>query len=203
MPQLYINDQVETTAIHAQTWGELLETLEARADRDGVLLTAARFDGVDEPSFRDAEVTGRPLNGVREVRVETAAPSAFLRQCLLDTIPSLHDGSVQARETGILFRGEDLTAAQQGLAKVGDDLRALAGLMATLSGPLGIDMRTVRAEGITGADAVHELETLLGELVTAQQSDDWLTVADLLEYDFEPTMVRFASLLKVLAGRLS
>jgi hypothetical protein len=202
MPQLYINDQVDTAAIPAQTWGELLAALEARADRDGVLLTAARFDGVDEPSFRDADVIARPLGSVREVRVETAAPSAFLRQCLLDTIPSLHEGSAQARETGILFRGEDLTSAQQGLAKVGDDLRALAGLMATLSGPLGIDLGSVRAGGVDGTAAVHELETLLGELVAAQQSDDWLTVADLLEYDFEPTMIRFAALLQVLAERL-
>ncbi len=203
MPQLYINDQVETTPIPAETWGEMLAALEARADRDGVLLTAARFDGVDEPSFRDAHVVDRSLLAIREVRVETAAPSVFLRQCLLDTIPSLHNGSEAARRTGLLFRGENLTAAQQGLAIIGDDLRALAGLMATLSGPLGINLAEVRAEGYNGTDAVRELETLLRELVTAQQSDDWLTVADLLEYDFEPTMTRFAALLTVLAGRMT
>src|SRR3954468_1714487 len=109
MPQLYINDNAETSPVTAETWGELLAALEAQADRDGVLLTVARFDGVDEPSFRDPGVVARRLAGVTDLHVETAAPTAFLRRCLLDTIPSLQQGTDQARQTGILFRGEDLT----------------------------------------------------------------------------------------------
>jgi hypothetical protein len=203
MPQLFINDKAQAAPIPAQTWGELLAALEAQADRDGVLLTAARFDGVDEPSFRDAAVVARPLRGVTELHIETAAPSAFLRQCLLDTIPSLRQSSEQARQTGMLFRGQDLTAAQRALTVVAGELRDLTSLMATLSGPLGIDMNGVKVDGVSGAAAVAELETMLGELVAAQQSDDWLTVADLLEYDLEPAMTRFAALLSVIADRLA
>jgi hypothetical protein len=202
MPQLYINNKIQTAPIAAETWGELLAALEAAADRDGVLLTSARFDGVDEPSFREAAVVGRRLAGITELHVQTAAPSVFLQQCLLETIPSLRRSAEQARQTGILFRGDDLSAAQRGLTAVASELRDLTGLMATLNGPLGIDLNEVMVEGVSGAAAVVEMERMLGELVAAQEFGDWLTVADLLEYDLEPAMTRFAELLAAIAKRL-
>jgi hypothetical protein len=202
MPQIYINNKIQAAPMAAETWGELLAVLEAAADRDGLLLTSARFDGVEEPSFREAAATRRQLADVTELHIETAAPSAFLRECLLETIPSLRQSGEQARQTGVLFRREDLSAAQRGLTAVAGELRDLTGLMATLSGPLGIDLNDVMAEGVSGAAAVVEMERMLGDLVAAQQSGDWLTVADLLEYDFDPAMIRFAELLAAIAERL-
>ena len=41
-----------------ETWGDLLERLDRTLVADGRVVTAVRFDGVDQPSFRDAELAG-------------------------------------------------------------------------------------------------------------------------------------------------
>jgi hypothetical protein len=49
------------------------------------------------------------------------------------------------------------------------------------------------------------METLwnaLDAMVTAQASEDWLTVADVLEYDLEPAIRRWTELLTRVASAL-
>src|ERR671925_275409 len=91
MPEIYLNDVPQQFENPFKTWGDLLDTLDARASDAGVILSAARFDGVDEPSSREPAVIARQLRDVRRVDVQTAEPAAFLRDCLLEAIEPLHE----------------------------------------------------------------------------------------------------------------
>ena len=202
MPQIFVNDVPRTTTIAAATWGELLASLDEEAAGEGVLLATARFDGVDEPSFRDPEVTARRLTAVTRVEVETATPGAFLRQCLLDTIRPLDQAADAAARLSAVYRRQDVSPGHDGLMSLAAELRDLTSLVAMLGGPLQIDLASLSANGVTVAGQLEEFGTALGALVTAQESEDWLTVADVLEYDLEPAIRRWIELLTVVANRL-
>lgn len=202
MPQIFVNDVPQTTPISAATWGELLARLDEQAAGDGVLLTTARFDGVDEPSFRDPTVTARRLTAVSRVEVETATPRAFLRQCLLDTVRPLDQAADAAARLSAVYRRQDVSPGHEGLTSLAAELRDLTSLVAMLGGPLQIDLASLSANGVTVADQLEEFGTALSALVTAQESEDWLTVADVLEYDLEPAIRRWIELLTVVANRL-
>jgi hypothetical protein len=201
MTEFFVNDVPGQIGTSPQTWGDLLVTLDEEVGRTGLLLTAARFDGVDEPSFRDVEVTARRLSDVRRVDVETATPSAFLRQCLQETIGPLTHAAEATTALSIRYRSFDLAGCHQGLIQLATELRGLTTLVATL-GVLQIDLGSFTPEGISAADQLERFGAALDSVVTAQESEDWLTVADVLEYDLEPEIRRWIDLFTAIANRL-
>lgn len=202
MPEIYLNDVPQQFDHPCKTWGDLLNILDARASDAGVLLSAARFDGVDEPSFRDPAAIAKPLGAVRRVEVETAMPAAFLRDCLLEAIQPLHETAQTTKRLSEIYRGRDVTPGHQGLKTLASELGATAVLADMLAGPLAIDLTAVSVEGVTAAQHLQQLGTTIDALVAAQEAQDWITVADLLEYELEPSIRRWAALLTMIACQL-
>ncbi len=202
MAAIYLNDVPQEFDSTPKTWGDLLDRLDARAAESGVVLSAARFDGVDEPSFREPSVIARPLSDLRRVDVETAMPSAFLRECLLEAIPGLQATAQQARRLGDIYRGRDVSPGHEGLKSLAAELGATAVLADMLAGPLAIDLTAVSVEGVTAAQHLQQLGTTVDALVAAQEAQDWVTVADVLEYDLEPAIRRWAALLTMITCQL-
>jgi hypothetical protein len=202
MLQVFVNDMPQTIEVPAGTWGDLLKNLEEQVADKGLLLTMARFDGVDEPSFRDPEVTARRLSDVARVEVETATPGAFLRQCLLETIGPLDQAAEMAARLSAVYRRPEVSHGHEGLSRLANELSSLISLVAILGGPLEIDLGALTANGVTVAEQMDEFGAAIDALVAAQESEDWLTVADVLEYDLEPAIRRWIELLTVVANRL-
>lgn len=71
--------------------------------------------------------------------------------------------------------------------------------MVRASGTLGIDLSTP-SEGGSLNDHIGTLVTVLETLISAQASEDWVTVADILEYDVEPAIRRWAAVLEDLSS---
>src|SRR5688572_2437561 len=115
MPQIYVNDVPQELIPNPATWGELLDMLDILAEDEGTILSAARFDGVEEPAFREPAVIKRPLSTVNRVDVQTALPNAFLRECLLEAIPSLEDAATSVTELAATYRRGDLAKGHEGL----------------------------------------------------------------------------------------
>ena len=201
MTEILINDVPGQIGVSPQTWGDLLVTLDEEVARTGLVLTCARFDGVDEPSFREAQVTARRLSDVRRVEVETATPSAFLRQCLHETIGPLHQAAEATATLSERYRSFDLAGCHEGLMALANELRSLTSLVAML-GVLQIDLGAFSPDGASAADQLERFGTALDAVVSAQESEDWLTVADVLEYDLEPAIRRWIDLFTAIADRL-
>ncbi len=196
MPAIFINDVAHDLENPQQTWGDLLVALEERAAGEGLLLTGARFDGVDEPAFRAPDVTARPLSEVTRVDVETASPGAFLRQCLLEALQPLQNAADRAQTLSSIYRQHDVSSAHDGLTTLAGELRGLTVLIGMLNGPLGIDLASIASDGVSAEERVEELGALIDSLVAAQESEDWVTVADILEFDLSPAIQNWVGLLQ-------
>ena len=201
MLQIFINDVPGQIDAAAQTWGDLLVSLDDHVAGNGLLLTSARFDGVDEPSFRDPAVTARRLHEVNRVDVETASPAAFLRRCLQEAIGPLQQAADATVGLSTRYRTSDLAGCHEGLTALATELRGLTSLVAML-GVLQIDLGAFSPEGVAAADQIERFAAALDSVVAAQESEDWLTVADVLEYDLEPAIRRWIELLSAVADRL-
>ena len=202
MAQIYLNDSPHTPGDSPKTWGELLESLDAHVARTGLILSAARFDGVDEPSFREPFAMTRELADIGRIDVQTAMPAAFLRECLLEAIQPLQETAQTALRLAGVYRSHDVHPGHEGLKALASDLGAVAVLADMLAGPLGIDLTQVAVEGVTAAQHLQQLEVTIDTLVTAQEAHDWVTVADVLEYDLDPAIRRWAALLTMITCQL-
>ncbi len=136
------------------------------------------------------------------VDVETALPTAFLRECLLEAIPPLQETAQSAKRLSAVFRGHDVTPGHDGLKGLAAELGATAVLADMLAGPLAIDLTAVSVEGVTAAQHLQQLGSTVDALVSAQEAQDWVTVADVLEYDLEPSIRRWAALLTMITCQL-
>jgi hypothetical protein len=201
MAEIFLDQRQQHFESAPETWGDLLASLDAQAAAEGVILTVARFDGVEEPSFRESALVVRVLEGIGRVDVETAKPSVFLRECLLDAMRWLDRSAELAQRLAIRFRDAD-GGGQDGLAALVNDLHSLTALVEMLSRSLGVDLTTIEADGFTAARAIDALEITVRALVEAQDARDLTRTAEILEDDLEPTFRRWVALLDVLASRL-
>ena len=83
------------------------------------------------------------------------------------------------------FRQCDLGPANYGLAQLAHNLKALIILVQSLRPPVA-DLQLMAT--LPSEQDVATLASWLEALVNAQAGQDWLTVADVLEYDLEPAL---------------
>ena len=202
MPRLVVNDEDELLQEMPETWGDLLAVLEQTAARRGEVVTAVRFDGVDEPTFTGAAAAGRALAGTDTIEVETAGLHELIDQALAQGSLAVGVLSTAATQTGEAFRGADLAGANQRLAELSEGIRSLLSVLGTGATAVGVDLTRMEWDGRPVAARMRELSGQLEAIVEAQESRDWLTVADILQYDFEPALTGWQPIFEALRSAI-
>jgi hypothetical protein len=200
MARLLLNGDAQTLEIAHKTWGDLLAWADRTSADLGLLVTAVRLDGVDEPSFRETAMASRPLDGVDVIEVDAANPASLVAESLDDALSGLEGLRAHATDVARRFRGNRLAQANLGLAELTQGLGTLVTLAEAVSSAMGIPIDTVVLDGRPAFSVIEDLGQPLTELTEAQQQQDWVTVADILEFDLEPAISRVAPLFSALAS---
>ena len=203
MPRVLVNNEPQDVDERLKTWGELLAWVDHQVAGGGQLVTAARLDGVDEPSFRDPSQATRPLTEWAVVEVDVATPASLVTESLqeaLDGLASLRQYAVTVADR---FRGTDLGSANRGLGELSQGLQTLVGLIEALGGAIGVGLDTFQWEGRPRSGLLQEIAQPLTPLAEAQLAGDWVTVADILEFDLEPALAQCEPFFRALAAMAS
>ena len=88
-----------------------------------------------------------------------------------------------------MFRADEIKPANEGLTVLSSELADLVAMIGIMQGPLAVNPARLVIDGLTPEEQIARLGTWLESLVSAQSNQDWLTIADILEYEVEP-MVR-------------
>lgn len=198
MPSVFVDDRPVAVTQTMHTWADLLTTIDQQLDARGRVVTDVRFDGVDEPTYRESTALGRPLSRMRRIDLVTATPMDLLKACMKDAAGSVRQLSAESARTADLFRTQQVTIAHEGLAAVATALVQLMTLVHTLQGPLGIASLQSSADAAAQQDELGRFSELTDALLQAQRSGDNYAIADILEYDLTPFLyawqVRFDAL---------
>jgi hypothetical protein len=185
MGQLLVNDELHIVESAHETWAELLDWADGVSAGRGLLVTAVRVNGVDEPSFRRLARSNRALSA--ESLVAALSGLAGLRAHALDV----------ARR----FRDTRVAVAHSGLAELTHGLGTLVTLVEAISRAMDVAGDEVTCQGRSAFGPVEDLGPPLEELADAEHRQEWTTIADILEVDLEPAISRVAPLLTALAAR--
>jgi hypothetical protein len=188
MIRLLVNNEAREVDSALKTWGELLARVEADLARQGRLVTAARLDGVDEPSFRAPEHTERALDSLAVVELEVSTPSALVVESLREALDGLNGLRTFTLLTAGQFRGTKIAAANQSLADLSQGLRVFVSLVEALVGAMGVGLEDVVWDGRPISGLLDDIGAPIGALADSQIANDWVTVADILEFDLEPAL---------------
>ena len=195
MTQVVINGAERSNEANHKTWGELLAAVDRELTGSGQVVTAIRFDDVETPTYREANQLDRPLDGFRQVEIETAPPAALLRQGLSEAVGALETLSASAARIGLDFRGHDVAGANKELVSLAQSLGTLVTLIGVVGQALNVNFDTLAVSGAKATALFEETGNQIGEMVEAQRNKDWIAVADTLEYDVSPMLVRWRDLL--------
>jgi hypothetical protein len=198
MQRILMNGVEESTIAPCNHWGELLDYLDRSAAGAGKVLTAVRFDGVDQPSFRDPESAGRPLNTLVVVEAEAMAPGALLDASVGEAIAAAKALAAGAERVGEAFRGFDVSRASQDLQELATGIGTVVAIAHALSQAVGVGLDAVGRDGRTANDLLESLSSQTDELIRARESEDWITVADIIEYDLAPLLHQWPAVFETL-----
>jgi hypothetical protein len=200
MADCLVNDIAETPDFLPETWGALLAWLDRRVGAGRQVVTAVRFDGVDQPSFRHPELAGLTLDRIARIDVDAEDAGALLRATVDAASDSLPDLVAGIGETAAALRGDALDAQGQIVALV----VALQSLMTlTVAAGAAADVSCgadPRAEAIMRG-ACARIETALVTLVARQTDGDTRAVADALDQHLAPAVAGWTDVLTPLRMR--
>jgi hypothetical protein len=199
MARLLVSDRECSVDPGLTTWGDLLGHLERTLSDSGEVVTSARFDGSEEPAFRDPLLAGRPLSDVGVVEVEASSPVQLLGRTLAEARGAMPEFRVACRQLADQFRGHDIRRANQWLLEFSQGIGAILAIVRTAGHAMGTPFDTLAVGDHTAQAVLQQFGTHLAALVSAEETLDWLTVADILEYDIEPSTADLARLLDALS----
>ena len=180
MRECLVNDAPVAVDFRPETWGELLEQLDRALGLERRVVTAVRFDGVDEPSFRTTAQTGRPLAAVTRVDVDAATASRLLDDALsaaADSLPALAAG---ARVAATAYRTEAADAHGQLTALIGA-IQSLVALTTAAETAARAASGRADATGDAVAAQCRRAESALVGLIERHSRGDWSALADVLD----------------------
>lgn len=186
MPSVFVDEQPIQVSQTMQTWADLLTSIDRQLDACGRVVTDVRFDGVDEPTYREPPALVRPLSQMQQIDLLTATPMELLKACLRDAAGSVRQLRAESARTADLFRTQNVTQAHEVLAVVASELGQLMTLVRTLRGPLGVSIAQSDADAAAQIQEMGRFSALIDSLLEAQRSGDHYTIADILEYDLSP-----------------
>jgi hypothetical protein len=194
MAECLVNDIPETLDFRPDTWGELLDTLDRRLAADHRVVTAVRFDGVDQPSFRQPFIAAIRLGQVARVEVEADDAVGLLLEALDAATDSLPDLVAGVSQTAAALR-TDAPDAQGQLASLVTALQSLMAL--TVAAGTAADISFGAAPGADAAvtTACARIEAALSTLVARQTAGDRRAVADALDHHLAPAIAGWTDIL--------
>ncbi|MGE0362208.1 MAG: hypothetical protein AB7H93_18035 [Vicinamibacterales bacterium] len=180
MTECLVNDAPVAVDFRPETWGELLAQLDRALGRDRRVVTAVRFDGVDEPSFRGPAQSRRALAPVTRIDIEAVEASRLLAEALAaagESLPALAEG---ARATAAAYRAGAADAHQQLTALVAAVHSLVALTTAAANAARAAQGAAAPADA---AVALHcrGVESALTALIDRHGAADWGGLADTLD----------------------
>src|SRR5213592_4881920 len=191
MTNCTVNGRTRGVQEGLKTWGDLLLWLERAEGPDRSIVSAVRFQGVDEPSFRTAAACGRALTALGGIDVELSTASELVASAAITVIEGVEPLALAAQATADAFRRHDLGPAHRTLAEFVGTFHALARLTTAIDGLV--------AGTLFDADArafLARLEERFQELIDAAGNEDWISVADVLEYEIAEMVPEWAAFLR-------
>lgn len=188
MSHVLLNGSPYTPTLSPASWGDLLDLVDREIAASGTIVGSVRFDGVDEPGFREPAILIRRLESDLIVEIDTESPASLLGRVLDEAAGSLPSLEASTRAIADAFRGPDATGATQGLVQLAESLMNLVALVAASCAASGLDVDRLTLDGRPVGPVLGALDTALGLVLDAQVARDYVTVADALEHDVAPAI---------------
>lgn len=181
------SQEIQKQFAECTTLRDVISKIESEFSVRGEVVCEIHVNGVALSENDETRFAESATNEIRELTVFSNRPMNLIRDALVsieNMIPVLSDGSLRAAEA---FRGADLPKAQKVFAEVIEGCQWLVDMLVSVRGAAsGIGQPVSSAERWFEAEKV--IMKVVCEISDAYSSEDYVLVADLLEYELSTSL---------------
>ena len=181
------------------TWQDLLQELESKHIGQGKMISSVRFDGNEVLQFREPECLNQRLQCLDEIQVQASPMEDMVRSAVSEAEGYLVTLETSLAEVAEAFRHQSTNEANKKLSQVFEGIKMLAALLQ------GVEL-SLSGQYLQGATSVAQVLTEMGptleSLVESQSQEDWILVADILEFELLANLSAFEHPLAAFKHRL-
>jgi hypothetical protein len=197
-------EEFPTDGVHS--FGELMTCVSRRAARNGDSVLKVKLNGEDITGKDRAVLDLLPLEKIREVEIDTGDPRVLARTTLYSVADFLEKLLQELQQTAELLRLDYSDRSNQSFLRCIDGLQVFSHSLESCRRLLGISFEllfvppNLDMDVITVAENRRRLFEVLDSMIEAQTNQDWILLADLLEYELVPILEDWRQIIPIILG---
>jgi hypothetical protein len=175
-------------------FGEMMRKIELELVPDGRVVTTVFLNDEALSEEQEELYAGFGLDDIASLRLTTEEPVQLALKSLNDTIDYLPVLADSFEKTAKQIRSGDLLKGMELLRESLELIQSFNLLIDGIRKVLMIDFYQIKLESDEGDNFANlnlRLKELADQILVAAQSEEWLDLADLLEYEFSPLLYRY------------
>lgn len=200
----HCNAEIATDGI--QYFGELMERVSRQALKTGEQVLRVKLNGEDLTGKDRSHLKKMPIAEIQEIEIQTGNPKILARSSLYSVADFLEKLLNELQHTAEYFRLGDTEKSNRSFVRCLDGLQVFTHSLEQCRRLLGISFELIYipsssdAYAITVAENRRKMFEVLDGMIEAQTNQDWVLLADLLEYELIPILEDWRQIIPVILG---
>jgi len=164
----------------------------------GKVITAVKLNGTGYSEKNPHDAARIPLKDIKTLEVDTMSAKEMARHFFTNGGKYLDPLIKGAEKISELFRVADETEANEHYVEYLENLRLFLQMIAQCTDALHLDLSAIPFQKATVKEEVQKLSDVVDQMLKVQENEDWVMLADLLEYELIPLLKGWNEILAVL-----
>ena len=199
--ELLVNGKACELSTVTPTYGELMKQLSVQLSEGGSTIVQVNIDGVDVTGLHVEELMQLSLQEIGQISLTTGYPE----QLALDTLATAEEWVARLIEeieiTADFLRVGEEVDANTSLTRFTDGFQLFTLALQKIETVVQRDGKQEDIMGLVGQFR-ERITVVLDEIITTQNNQDWIMLADLLEYELMPILEDWSNVSQKLAMQL-
>lgn len=193
--EIHVNNRTEEVQTEGiQFFGQLMEKLSDKAAEEGGTVLSVKLNGKDLTGKDRSHLEEMSVDDIQQLEVQTGNPKDLARSTLYSIADFLEKLLKELQDTSELFRLGNQERSNQSFLRCLDGMQVFMHTLETCRRLLGISFELLLVPGengqedITVGESRRKLFSVLDNMIDAQTDQDWVLMADMLEYELIPIL---------------
>ena len=177
---------------------EILTRVMSEHVQPGKVITGVKINGSGYSEENPHDAASVPLKGIKTLEIDTMSAEEMARHFFRNGGKYLDLLIKGAEKISELFRIADETEANEHYSEYLENLQLFIQMVAESKEALNLNLSATPFQNATVEDEVQKLSNLMDQMLKVQENEDWVMLADLLEYELIPLLKEWNEILPVL-----
>jgi len=192
---------IEMEGVQFENLEEVLLNVMKNHVEPGKMVTEVNLNGRCYSEEQPHDAARIPLTSIHTIEIHTVAEMEMARQLLVEGRGHLEIMRRASRKLAELFRIADEGEANEQYAEFVESLRLFLKMLGGINQILDLELPSVPFAGGTVKDKVALLSEVTDQMMGFQEQEDWILLADHLEYHMAPLLEEWKEVLWTLSRK--